>query len=384
MFLKQTMHNNSGLIEFAFHAQQHRKLLPDSYIIDIDAFTDNAAKILKKADEAGISLYFMLKQAGRNPVLANILKSMNFGASVSVDFKEALFYISQGIPLGNVGHLVQIPEAALEKIVDARPEIMTVYSLEKAKSISAIAKAKGIVQPVMLRVFGKDDFMYPGQYAGISIDEIDSFAKELDGLKGIALSGVCGFPCLLYNERKKEIEPTPNAYTVISAADKLRAKGYNITQINLASVNCSESVNIVKRLGGTHMEPGHGLMGSTPAHADGGIESQSMVYMSEISHNFKGNSYCFGGGHYRRSNAKSALVGKDMLGAGEIEILPQDESSIDYHFGLKESANVGDCVVMAFRSQVFVTRSNVVPVKGIKSGKPEIVGIFDPFGRRLE
>ena len=37
---------------------------------------------------------------------------------------------------------------------------------------------------------------------------------------------------------------------------------------------------------------------------------------------------------------------------------------------------------MAFRYQIFVTRSDVVLVKGLSCGRPEIVGVYDALGRR--
>ena len=45
---------------------------------------------------------------------------------------------------------------------------------------------------------------------------------------------------------------------------------------------------------------------------------------------------------------------------------------------------MGDTVVMAFRFQIFVTRSDVVHIKGIQSGSEEIIGIYDSQGRKKE
>lgn len=43
---------------------------------------------------------------------------------------------------------------------------------------------------------------------------------------------------------------------------------------------------------------------------------------------------------------------------------------------------MGDTVIMAFRHQMFVTRSDVVLVEGLKKREPEIIGIYDTLGRR--
>ena len=74
-----------------------------------------------------------------------------------------------------------------------------------------------------------------------------------------------------------------------------------------------------------------------------------------------------------------------MVGASyeELEkdgvILP-DMDSIDYHFGLKNPHNIGDSAILCFRYQIFVTRSDVCLIKGIQSGTPEIVGVYDSLG----
>ena len=106
------------------------------------------------------------------------------------------------------------------------------------------------------------------------------------------------------------------------------------------------------------------------------------MYVSEVSHNFMGNAYCYGGGHYRRSHVKHALVGSSLEDSRGLEVIPPSDESIDYHFGLSEKCKVGETVVMAFRFQIFVTRSDVVLVEGISSGQPQIVGVYDSLGRK--
>ena len=78
------------------------------------------SKIVLHAETAG-------PQSGCCPAL----NELGFAGCVAVDYKEALVMIENGIRLGNVGHLVQTPKAALKKIVAAHPEVMTVYSLER-------------------------------------------------------------------------------------------------------------------------------------------------------------------------------------------------------------------------------------------------------------
>ncbi len=71
---------------------------PDSYVIDVDTFLENAALMLKEAKKMGIRLFFMLKQVGRNPYLAGKLIELGFEGAVVVDYKEARIMMDHGIP----------------------------------------------------------------------------------------------------------------------------------------------------------------------------------------------------------------------------------------------------------------------------------------------
>ncbi|WP_438869132.1 hypothetical protein, partial [Rhodovulum adriaticum] len=46
----------------------------------------------------------------------------------------------------------------------------------------------------------------------------------------------------------------------------------------------------------------------------------------------------------------------------------------------EDEEEVSSIVLMAFRFQIFVCRSNVVLVEGIKGEKPRIVGVFNSLG----
>ena len=112
----------------------------------------------------------MLKQVGRNPYLAKKLIELGYDGAVTVDFKEALTMMEHEIPIGNVGHLVQVPTAMMEKIVAYAPEVMTVYSLDKVYAIDRAAGRLGKKQGILLRVFGENDMIYSGQTAGFTLE----------------------------------------------------------------------------------------------------------------------------------------------------------------------------------------------------------------------
>ena len=63
--------------------------------------------------------------------------------------------------------------------------------------------------------------------------------------------------------------------------------------------------------------------------------------------------------------------------------VPPTDESIDYHFELKNRCKVGECALMCFRTQMFVTRSEIAVVEGLHSAKPRLAGIYDVNGRRL-
>jgi predicted amino acid racemase len=386
MFLDATLRRNPKLIDTAFKLHSEGSIEPDTYILDLDTILKNAEAIKAEADKHGIKLYFMTKQFGRNPYVSKELMKLGYEGAVTVDYREAEILAANSIALGHLGHLVQIPKNKIETLLRAKPEFITVYSIEKAKEISEAAAKLGINQKIMIRVIDEGDTLYPAQYGGFALGELVEKAEEIIKLPNLILSGVTSFPCFLYDESAGNIKETNNLYTIKRAKSLLEEKlNLKIEQINMPSATCCSNVENIARHGGTHGEPGHGILGTTPIHAvSQQAEVPAIVYVSEISHNLGSKSFCYGGGHYRRSHMESALIGRDLETAVKCKVETPEMESIDYHFTLNGRANVSDAVVMAFRTQVFVTRSKVAVVKGIQMGKPEIVGIYDSQGILLE
>ena len=81
-------------------------------------------------------------------------------------------------------------------------------------------------------------------------------------------------------------------------------------------------------------------------------------------------------------HVENALIGREPSTSQWRKVVPPSDESIDYHFGIQGVCPVGDTVVMAFRFQIFVTRSDVALVRGIHSGHMELVGIYDSQGRK--
>lgn len=385
MFLKKVIEKDPKLVETGLRFIEQGKILPDTYLIDVDIFLKNAKEMLEEASSQGIDLYFMLKQVGRNPYLAKKLVELGYRGAVAVDFREAQILMENGIPICNVGHLVQVPKGVLRQIVSYGPDFITVFSLEKIREINNEAKKLNKVQPLLLKVIGPEDLIYSGQTAGFHLEELPQVIQEIKSLDHIKVGGITSFPCFLIDEEEGSPKPMKNLQTLLNARKILEEEGITNINVNAPSATCISTLKEMKNYPEiTSAEPGHGLTGTTPLHAQSDEpEIPCVIYMSEVSHNYNGHAYCYGGGHYRRSHIKRALVGISLQEGTICKVTPPDLPCIDYYFELDREFPVSTPVCMAFRFQVFVTRSHVVLVEGIQSGEPKIVGEYDSQGRRI-
>ena len=80
---------------------------------------------------------------------------------------------------------------------------------------------------------------------------------------------------------------------------------------------------------------------------------------------------------------KNILVGKEFEKMRRETIEFPTMESIDYYFEICGNNKVGETVIGAFRTQIFVTRSNVALIEGIKDKNPKIIGIYDSLGREM-
>ncbi|WP_410750055.1 YhfX family PLP-dependent enzyme [Citrobacter sp. U14242] len=386
MFIHALKRQNPALITAAVSLWQKGKIAPDSWVIDVDQVMENGKRLLDVARQHGISLYLMTKQFGRNPWLAEKLLQLGYAGIVVVDYKEGRVMRRAGLPVAHQGHLVQIPSREVSDAVAQGTDVITLFSLEKAREVSAAAVKAGREQAVMLKVYDKDDFLYPGQESGFPLTCLNDVVSEIRGLPGLHFRGLTHFPCLLWDEKSAETIPTPNLHTLVSARRQLAAAEVEIEQLNAPSASSCASLPLLAKYGVTHAEPGHALTGTVPSNQKGDQpERIAMLWLSEVSHQFRGDSYCYGGGYYRRGHAQNALVFTPESNAPIAATLkPVDDSSIDYYLPLAGEFPVSSAVVFCFRTQIFVTRSDVVLVSGIQRGAAEIVARYDSLGNVLE
>ncbi|KZN95436.1 amino-acid racemase [Aeribacillus pallidus] len=382
MFLQSTIMHNKKLIEAALDFHQQGIIPPNTYVIDLDTVKRDAKALSEKAKKQDIELFFMTKQFGRNPLVAQAIVESGIEKAVAVDPWEAMTLSKNGIQIGHVGHLVQIPVHMISTILNLNPDYVTVFSYENARNISRIAQQMGKKQKVFLRIANKDDYIYNGQEGGFTFEQLVKDIESMEKLEGIEIAGLTSFPCILIQDDVPTI--TPNVKSMQTAKLFLMNRGYEKLEMNMPSATSTATMKLLKENGATQGEPGHALIGTTPLHASQNLEEKpAMVYVSEVSHLYNNHAYVFGGGFYPRSHMKEALVGTNRQNLKRVPTIDNAPTNIDYYGSLAtDGVRVGDTVIYAFRTQVFVTNAHVAVLKNI-SANPELVGIYDSMGNLI-
>jgi predicted amino acid racemase len=388
MFINVTQRRNPKLIEGAVELHRRGELPSNCYVIDLDTVIANARVLSKSAKEHGLEAFQMSKQYGRNPVIAKAVAANGLERVVAVDFEEARILHRHGLKIGHLGHLVQVPFAEIGHALEMEPMFITVFGFEQAERIAKVASFHGIEQKLLIRVQRHGDTFYAAQRGGVPVADLVDVAQKIESLHGVTVAGVTSFPCVLFNEEQKLFELTPNLRTISEAAANLRSKGISADVVNAPSACCSATFGMKAAMGATHVEPGSALTGQTPIHAQSDQpEIPAMIYLSEVTHKLDGVVYSLGGGFYPRSRASGAIIyarNSDRPIKARVELDPPE--AIDYYGNLYvddvSKVSVGDSVVYAFRSQVFVSRCFVAVLANVAT-KPEIVGIFDRAGYQM-
>ena len=163
MFLQRLQKRNPEFIKEAVMLYRQGKIGANSYVIDLDRVEKNAALLAEEAAGQGLRVFAMTKQIGRNPEIAKRIAKAGIDRFVAVDPWEALTLAEAGLKLGNVGHLVQIPEDMTDTVVSYLPEVITIFSYEKALAVDRAAAKLGMVQPILLKVSTTRNRLFPKQ-----------------------------------------------------------------------------------------------------------------------------------------------------------------------------------------------------------------------------
>ncbi|MFD7922164.1 alanine racemase [Streptomyces sp. NPDC059740] len=381
MFLDSVLTRNAALARYAAHLHDSGAIPADTYVMDLDAVGANAALLAAEARRLGLHLWFVAKQFGRNPELVRAV-ARHIPRFAAIDPAEARTLRAAGARAGNLGHLVQLPHRALPQMLAWRPEAVTVFDEANARAVSDAAAAAGTVQDVLVRIEGAPGVVYPGQEGGVPLTGLDAFAETAEKLPGIRIAGVTGFPCVLCDPASGTPQATATFDLVLGARDLLARRGHRDLLVSAPSATSAATLPLLAERGATHGEPGHALTGTTPLHAHDPHqpEQPAYVYVTEVAHRLAdGRPAVFGGGFYARAGTVEALVPRT---GARLAVAPAPAENIDYYRLLEPGpAQPGDTVLLAFRTQVFVTRSTVAVVAGLSTGRPRLTGLYDPLGR---
>jgi predicted amino acid racemase len=394
---------NPGLVEAAVMLHQSGQIPPNTYLFDLDAHRKNARVIVREAKKNGISLYYMSKQVGRNPLVCKAVLGEGFRGVVAVEVQCANSLHRYGIRIGHVGHLVQPPAHDIEYVLGMDPEVWTVYSLENATLVSRRAEKMGRVQKVLVQPVAGTDLFFDTMSGGIPEENIVEEVRKINALPGVKVVGTTSFPCLLYSLATRKVEPISNFHTVVRVAERLQKElGIEVSQINAPGNNYASNMKLIAENGGTQAEPGNGVSGANSEHVFDAEQPEipAFTYVSEVSHQLGEKLYTQGGGMSHSGGgwgtfpdgklwvggtdiAMDAIVGSSpkQAIANRVEAKYPGMDPFNYNLTLfpgKRHFSVGDTVLFGFCVlQVFVTRAWHAVVEGIEDDNPRLLGIFD-------
>lgn len=405
MFLQQITRKNPELIKVAAQLHQAGAIPPNTYVFDADTFEENGKKLRAEADKYGLKLYFMTKQHGRNPELFRRIIRPGAKETVCVNMQCARVLHRHGIGIGHMGNLCQVPKYELEKVVNTyRPEVISVFSVEKAKQISDVCAKYNKTQKLLLRVHAPEDVLFLGMEGGFFLEELKKVASEIAMMPGVSIEGVSTFPAVAYDKDGTEPVATRNLTTLREAKQMLESMGIECNTVNAPGNNCCANMKMLAENGVTHIEPGSALTGSSTYHlfTDDEPEMPAMVYVTEVSHLWNAQTYVYGEGffiddppvtlskdfkHYAYFGSDpDKIMERKMMFTGIGARPGSGFAKIDYHGLLDpngQDVHVGDTVVFGFRGQLFMTRAYTAVVEGMASGNPRLVGVWDWAGHRV-
>ena len=244
-----------------------------------------------------------------------------------------------------------------------------------------------------MRVCEPGDEFYPGHEGGVLLDDLAAMIDHIASLHSAEFAGLTTFPALLYSSDTGSVRKTRNVETLARAADiasRHPASPENL-EINLPGTTSTEVLGLLADSGGTQVEPGHGLTGTTPLHAVCDLpERAAVLYLSEVAHIHQGVPFCFGGGLYIDpvfgDYEVRAVVAHDPseILTDPVPVEMPHSAAIDYYAKLRpteqRTVSEGATVVFGFRVQAFVTRAFVVAIEGASTDRPRVAGVWNGFG----
>ena len=107
MYLQRLTERNPQLMETAVSLHQSGRVLPNTWLIDLDTVVSNARALGNKASSLGLTTYLMSKQYSRNPYVSALALANGLHKIVAVDATCAMLAHRYGLPIGHMGHLTK-------------------------------------------------------------------------------------------------------------------------------------------------------------------------------------------------------------------------------------------------------------------------------------
>lgn len=395
MFLNNLVDQNPAFVQAAIQLHQEGRVPPDTYVIDLDMLAQNARLITSEAHRLGLTVLAMTKQLGRNPLALDTLRKNGVDSFVAVDSACARAIHGAGHPIGNVGHLVQIPRASARSVADMTPENWTVFDLNKASEAGSatLARGTGREQSLLARIFGKGDIQVESHAGGFDAKDTDSVADRLNDIEGGKFGGISSYPALVFDRDLRIVRPAPNLRTLQETRQQLERAGRSGIVVNGPGETSTQVLGLLADAGVTQVEPGHGFTATGAYHAFAELpEKPAMLYLSEVSHVTANSAFVFGGGLYLCVGSvdyqPQAIVGRDLEHALQQRVdadISPNHQVIDFYGRLAQtdSASIqpGDTALFCFRAQAFYVRSTVTAISGVQAGTPRVEGVFTTDGR---
>ncbi|WP_100492918.1 alanine racemase [Mycobacteroides abscessus] len=403
--LERTFHRNPGMLATAVELHQSGALPAATQLIDLDMIARNARLTAEAAATHGLRVFAMTKQNGLNPFMTRVLLDAGIPSTCAVETLQAHRIHRYGFPLGNVGHIQNIPAAQVPAVVAMRPEFITVYTHQAAQRVSDAARELGIRQRVYVRVtnqavtgsaiVGADDGAFAGLVGGWTEDSCVEGVRALLDLPGIEIAGLTQFSAISYGETgdPSAIRPTDAFFTMLRGKELLEKRlGLEDLHLNVGGNANVGTFPTLASYGVTEVEPGVSLAGSGGFHAKQDMaEGPAQVVVTEVSHYWGDNVYTPGGVFSFVSDLYDpepmwAAVGHDLDTARRTRIPYLYNQMVDAHGvfgGADPMPAIGDTVLVVHHPQAFVERGYTAAVSGISSGAPSLEGIFDSACNQL-
>ncbi|GAB5894609.1 alanine racemase [Mycolicibacterium mageritense] len=404
--LDHTFDLNPGMLAAAIELHQAGAVPSATQLIDLDMIARNARRTAQAAEAHGLRVYAMTKQNGLNPFMTKVLLDCGIPSTCAVETLQAHRIHRYGFPLGNVGHIQNIPAAQVPAVVAMRPEFITVYTYEAAKRVSDAASNLGVTQRLYVRVtnqsptgtpiVGVDEGAFTGLVGGWTEDNCVAGIRPLLALPNVEVAGLTQFSAISYGENgdPSVVKPTEAFFTMLRAKERLeRELGLADLHLNVGGNANVGTFPVLASYGVTEVEPGVSLAGSGGFHAKQEMaEHPAQVVVSEVSHYWGDNVYTTGGVFNFVSDLYDpepmcAAAGTDLESARRCRIPYLYNEMVDAHgvFGPgTPMPAVGDTVLVVHHPQAFLERGYTAAVSGIAEGEPRLEGVFDAACNQLD